>query len=64
MTTKFNEVNVRNGPGLNHLKIYKNFCFKVYGKNIKSKRNEMLHRDEISQHKSFSIAYLRLGALV
>lgn len=23
MTTKFNEVNVRNGPGLNHLKIYK-----------------------------------------
>ncbi len=23
MATKFNEVNVRNGPGLNHLKIYK-----------------------------------------
>jgi len=23
MTTKFNEVNVRNGPGLDHLKIYK-----------------------------------------
>ena len=23
MTTKYNEVNVRNGPGLNHLKIYK-----------------------------------------
>lgn len=23
LTTKFNEVNVRNGPGLNHLKIYK-----------------------------------------
>ena len=23
LTTKFNEVNVRNGPGLNHLKVYK-----------------------------------------
>ena len=23
MTTKYNEVNVRNGPGLNHLKVYK-----------------------------------------
>ena len=23
LTTKYNEVNVRNGPGLNHLKIYK-----------------------------------------
>ena len=23
LTTKFNEVNVRNGPGLNHLKIFK-----------------------------------------
>ena len=23
MTTKYNEVNVRNGPGLNHLVIYK-----------------------------------------
>ncbi len=25
MTTKYNEVNVRNGPGLNHLKVYKIF---------------------------------------